>query len=68
LATAAEVSANDTTPEAFQALSDATRQDLRFKQQSRFDEMLASTMSKILSPADYKLFMESEFAQGETSP
>lgn len=68
LVAAAKVSANDTTPEAFQTLSDSARQELRAKQQSRFDETLASTMSKILSPAEYKLFMDSELAQGASSP
>jgi hypothetical protein len=68
LVAAATVSASDTTPEAFQALSEAARQELRAKQQSRFDEALASTMSKILSPDDYKLFMESEFAYDAGSP
>jgi hypothetical protein len=68
LVAAAKVSANDTTPEAFQSLSDAARQELRAKQQARFDEILASTMSNILGPDEYKLFMESEFVQGTGSP
>ena len=63
LVAAAEISAKDTTPEAFQALSDSARQELRSKQQARFDETLASTMSQILGPEEYKLFMESQFAQ-----
>jgi len=68
LVAAAKISANDTTPESFQALSDQARRELRSKQQARFDEVLASTMSTVLSPAEYKLFMESEFAAGGTSP
>jgi len=68
LVAAAKVSAKDISPEAFKTLSDAARQELRTKQQARFDETLASTMSKILSPGDYKLFMESEFAQGSSPP
>jgi hypothetical protein len=68
LAATAKIAAKDTTPGAFQAMSDAARQDLKLKQQSRFDETLAATMSKILSPADFKLFMESEFAQDAPSP
>jgi hypothetical protein len=60
---AAAISSTDVSPAAFQALSDSARQELRAKQQSRFDEKLATTMSAILSPSEYKLFMDSQFAQ-----
>jgi hypothetical protein len=68
LVAAAKLSANDTTPAAFQSLSVAARREFKAKQQARFDEILASTMSKILGPDEYKLFMESEFVQGAGSP
>jgi len=68
LVAAAKISASDTTPESFRTLSESARQELRLKQQLRFDEILASTMSGILSPTEYKLFMESQFAQDRSVP
>ncbi|HEY8993490.1 MAG TPA: hypothetical protein VIM71_02295 [Lacunisphaera sp.] len=67
LVAAAKISANDMTPAAFRALSESARQELRLKQQLRFDEILASTMSATLSPTEYTLFMDAQFAQDQST-
>lgn len=68
LVAAANESAKDITPAALQALSDAARQELRIKEQSRFDEALALTMSKLLSSPEYKAFMECQLKQNINTP
>ena len=59
---AAQTSANDTTPAEFLALTKAQRNDLQIQQLRRLDQHMETIMALVFDPVELKLFMEIESA------
>lgn len=59
---AAQTSANDTTPAQFLALTQAQRNTLQIHQLRNLDQHMEAIMTLIFDPAELKLFMEIESA------
>ena len=65
---AAQDSAGDSTAADYATMTDAQRQALRLRQLARFDQYLADKAAGVLDPANFKLFMESQYVQESGAP